>query len=118
MKKTFHLTHPKIKMPRLVEAARADINKYLKRERRRELPEGVDFWDFSCKFGPTLNDAKKVHVAEISTCIDAIAAEELESFYIEILAKPGRRTPKPKDPKPPFENCHRLKSKFEKKEQF
>jgi hypothetical protein len=93
MKKTFNLIHPKIKAARLVEAAKADVNKYLKRERRRELPEGVDFWDFNCKFGPTDKKAKRIHVTEIGKYIDE--AEALESFYVEILAKPGRRTKKP-----------------------
>jgi hypothetical protein len=69
MKKTFQLTHPKIKTARLVEAARADIKKYLKRERGKELPEDVDFWDFDCKFGPTIAEAKKIHVAEIGIYI-------------------------------------------------
>jgi len=95
MKKTFALTHPKIKVPRLVEAARADIKKYLKRERSKELPENVDFWDFDCKFGPTVSEAKKIHVAEIGIYIDSVEEQALESFYIEILAKPGRRTKKP-----------------------
>jgi len=34
MKKTFNLTHPKIKPARLVEAVRRDVKKYLKREGR------------------------------------------------------------------------------------
>jgi hypothetical protein len=95
MKKTFDLTHPKIKTDRLIEAARADIKKYLKRERSKELPEGVDFWDFDCKFGPTITESKKIHVAEIGLHIDSIEEQALEAFYIEILAKPGHRTKKP-----------------------
>jgi hypothetical protein len=100
MKKTFELTHPKIKYPRLVESVKHDVRKYIKRERRRELPEGVDFWDFDCQFGNTEAEAKPVHMAELSKCIDAAAAENLTAFYVEILAKPGRRTKMPKDPKP------------------
>ncbi|MBT5910990.1 MAG: hypothetical protein HOH25_14445, partial [Opitutae bacterium] len=61
MKKTFNLVHPKIKLARLVDAVRSDVKKYLKRERRKELPEGVDFWDFDCKFGPTAEQAKVIH---------------------------------------------------------
>jgi hypothetical protein len=53
MKKTFQLQvegkHPE----RLLEAIKHDIRKYLKRERRRDVPEGADFWDFDCKFGLT-----------------------------------------------------------------
>ena len=95
MKKTFSLTHPKIKVARLVESVRRDVNRYLKRERKRGLPEGFDFWDFDCKFGPTAENAKVIHVAEIGKCIGAAEEQQLESFYVEILAKPARRTRKP-----------------------
>ena len=91
MKKTYSLIHPKIKVPRLVDSIKHDVWKYLKRERRKELPEGVDYWDFDCKFGPTEDDAKVVHVAEISKSIDSALDQELDSFYVEILAKPGHR---------------------------
>ena len=91
MKKTYSLIHPKIKVPRLVDSIKHDVRKYLKRERRKELPEGVDYWDFDCKFGPTEDDAKVVHVAEISKSIDSALDQELDSFYVEILAKPGHR---------------------------
>ena len=95
MKKTFQLTHPKIKVPRLVDSVKNDVRKYLKRERKKKLPEGVDYWDFDCKFGPTAEEAKVIHVAEIGKCIDAAETDQLESFYVEILAKPANRTKKP-----------------------
>jgi len=94
MKKTFILTHPKIKVPRLVDAVKHDIRKYVKRERRKQLPEGVDFWDFDCKFGQTVEDAKKIHLSEFSKLIDEAAEQQLESFYVEILSKPGHRMKK------------------------
>lgn len=95
MRKTFKLTHPKIKAARLAESARCDVRKYLKRERRRELPEGADFWDFDCRYGPTAEEARVIHVAEIGGCISEAEEQQLESFYVEILAKPARRTKKP-----------------------
>ena len=94
MKKTFKLSHPKIKVPRLVEAAKYVVRKYVKRERRRKLPEGVDFWDFDCRFGPTADESKEIHLSEISKYIDDAESRQLESFYVEILAKPGHRTKK------------------------
>ncbi len=96
MKKTFKLTHPKIKYARLIEAVRHDVKKYIKRERNKALPEGVDFWDFACKFGNTEETAENIHFAEISKCIDQVERQQLESFYLEILAKPGLRTKKTK----------------------
>lgn len=98
MKKTFNLEHAKIKPARMGEAVRAEIKKYVKRERRKALPDGVDFWDFDCKFGPTEAEAEVVHLADLSKKIMAAEASGLTSFYVEILAKEGRRTKKPAPP--------------------
>ena len=101
MKKTFQITHPKIKPSRMYEGVKSDIRKYLKRERGKELPEDVDFWDFDCKFGPSGPEATVVHQAELPKCIDAAEREQLTSFYIEILAKPGYRKKKDEGAKEP-----------------
>ncbi len=95
MKKIFKLTHPKIKPARLADTARSDAQKYMKRERKKELPEGADFWDFDCKFGATAEDAKVIHSAEIGKSIMEAEAQNLESFYLEIMARPAHRTKKP-----------------------
>ena len=94
MKKTFKLTHPKIKLPRLVEAIKHEVKKYLKRERNKPLAEGVDFWDFDCKWGRTEQQADVIHLSEITKYIDEAEKEELESFYLEIMAKPGHKPKK------------------------
>jgi hypothetical protein len=94
MKKTFTLTHPKIKYARLIEAVRHDVKKYIKRERNKTLPDGVDFWDFACKFGNNEGEAGEIHLSEINKCIDKVEEQQLESFYLEILARPGHRTKK------------------------
>ena len=83
MKKTFKLVHPKIKPARLIEAVRRDVKKYIKREKRKSLPEGVDYWDFDCKYGPTEAKAEIILTSEISKCISEAEAENLESFYLE-----------------------------------
>ncbi|MEW6982938.1 DUF6172 family protein [Colwelliaceae bacterium 6471] len=95
MLKTFSLIHPKIKTARLVDAIKHDIKKYLKRERNKALPEGADYWDFDCKYGQTADEAQTVHVSALNKCIDEAESLKLESFYIEILAKPGYRTLNP-----------------------
>ena len=91
MKKTFTLTHPKIKYDRLIDGVKHDIKKYVKRERNKQLPEDADFWDFDCKFGNTEAEAKVVHLKEINKKIDEAASESKESFYIEIMVKEGFR---------------------------
>ena len=94
MKKTFELTHPKIQYDRRVEAVKNEIRKYIKRERKKTLPEEVDFWDFGCKFGDTEAEANTVHLAEIDKRIDEAVGRKLTTFYVEILAKPGHRLKK------------------------
>ena len=94
MKKNFSLTSPKHKPDRQVELVKHAINKYIARERRKALPEGVDFWDFDCKCGATAESAVVVHVDEINKKLDEASAAKSESIYIQILAKPGVRKKK------------------------
>ncbi|CAH9062086.1 hypothetical protein PSECIP111951_02621 [Pseudoalteromonas holothuriae] len=92
MKKTFALTHPKLKPARLVDAIKHEVKKYLRRERNKTLPVGADYWDFDCRFGATESQADVIATKEINKCIDEAVKAELDSFYLEILAKPGVRT--------------------------
>lgn len=94
MKKTFELTHPKIKVARLFDSVKHDVKKYIKRERKKTLPEDTDFWDFECKYGHTEEQAQVVHLSEINKHIDEAQKLELTSFYIEIIAKPATRSHK------------------------
>jgi predicted N-acyltransferase len=95
MKKTFQLQIEDKHPDRLLDAIKHEIRKYLKRERRRDLPEGVDFWDFDCKFGLSEDTAEVVHLANVITCIDTAAKEQASQFYVEILAKHGVRAKRP-----------------------
>lgn len=95
MKKTFQLT-PEGKHPdRVLEAIKHEIRKYVKRQRRVPLPEGVDFWDFDCKYGTSEATAAPVHFATLTGLMDASAKEKSEQFFVEILHKEGRRQAKP-----------------------
>ena len=96
MKKTFQLVHPKIQGKRVVESIRSDIKKYLKRENKKKLPKGSDFWRFDCRFGPNEEEAKAVHVGDLGKCLDRAENENLESCYLEILARATSRTKKVK----------------------
>lgn len=92
MKKTFHLTHPKLTVPRHVDAIKHEVKKYIRRERNKALPENADFWDFDCRFGVDEATSEVIHLSEINKKISEIEAQQLESFYLEILAKPGKKT--------------------------
>jgi len=94
VKKTFKLTDPKIKTARMVESVKHQVKKYFKRERNKKLPDGVDFWDFDCKFADQESNAITVDAADINQLLSAAEAQNLESVYIEILAKPGIKKPR------------------------
>ena len=96
MKKTFKLNIEGKNRDRVLDAVKHDIRKYVKRQRRVPLPEGVDFWDFDCRFGASKETATVVHFATILPLVDAAAKEGADGFYLELLAKEGRRTHRPR----------------------
>lgn len=91
MKKNFKLFHSKIAYPRLIEAAKGDVKKYLKRERNKALPEGADFWVFNCRFGQTETLAKEIRSSQINEKISFAENQLWTSFYLEIIAVPAKR---------------------------
>jgi hypothetical protein len=95
VKKTFQLNIEGKNSDRVLEATKHEIRQYVKRERRKPLPEGVDFWDFDCKFGTTADNAMAVHFATLTALIDAVAKEGGAALYLELLAKPGHRSVRP-----------------------
>jgi hypothetical protein len=95
VKKTFKLTIEGKNRDRVLDATKHEIRQYLKRERRKPLPEGVDFWDFDCQFGASADTAASVHLATITALIDAAAKDGADAFYIELIAKPGVRQARP-----------------------
>jgi hypothetical protein len=96
MKKSFNLTAPNKAPERQTDSVKHEIKKYITREQRKTVPAGVDFWDFDCKIGDDAQTAAVIHVSEINKKIDALSLENKESFYLEVLAKPGHRTNKKK----------------------
>lgn len=91
MKKTFPLTHPKIKPERLVDSIRAEVGKYIKRERKKKLPDGKDFWDFDCKVGASAETAVDQHITAVSQAIGQALEEGNDAVYVEVVAKAVKR---------------------------
>ncbi len=96
MRQTFPFANPRHKPPQALAALKHRIRKYMKRERRKALPDGVDFWDFDCKVGADEAGAASVNVRDLIPGIDSIAQAGAEAIYIEILAKPGVRVHRPR----------------------
>ncbi len=101
MRKTFQLQVEGKHPDRVLDACKHDVRKYVKRQRRVPLPEGVDYWDFDCKFGPSEDKAQSVHLATLTGLMDSAAAEGAAQCYVEIVAKHGHRQARPADASTP-----------------
>ena len=94
MRKTYLLNIEGKNRDRLLDAAKHDIRKYVKRERSRPLPAGVEYWDFDCKFGATEADAAVVHFATLMGSVDAVASAGGDQFYVEVVTRHGHLSPR------------------------
>jgi len=90
MRKSFSFQHPKHKPARVVENIKHQLRKYLKRERGKTLPDGMDFWAFDCKVGRE-GPERELAERELAKAIDAAVEEGWESVYVEVVAKAVKR---------------------------
>jgi hypothetical protein len=94
VRKTYTLNIEGKNRDRLLEASKHDIRKYLKRERNKALPAGVDYWDFDTKSGVDEASAVVVPYGDLFRSIDALVADGGDQFYVEVRSKPGHRSVK------------------------
>ena len=88
MKKIFKLTDEKKHEDRVLEAVKNDIRKYVKREKKKDLPDKkLMYWDFDCKVGTTVDDAKVIAYEELIKGLDAVKATGATEVYVEVMAK-------------------------------
>ena len=97
MKKLFQLTVEGRHRDRLLDASKHQVRKYVARQRRAALPEGVDYWDFACRFGKTEADATEVHFATLIGLMDEAGRSGANAFFVSILGVHGVRSTKPKE---------------------
>ena len=100
MKKIFKIQVEGRNRDRQLEASKHEVRKYVARQRRASLPEGVDYWDFACRFGLTQADAKEVHFATLIGHMDEAAQAGTSEFFVDILGINGVRKVKPEAPTP------------------
>jgi hypothetical protein len=91
MKKVFPLTVGGKAPARVVDAIKHEVRKYVKRERQKDLPEGFEVWDFSCRVGPNAAEASVTTLKEIGSAIDAAVIANPVEIYVELLAVPAKR---------------------------
>ena len=91
MKKTFPLQAAGKDDARVRDKIRHEVNKYVRRSRRRELPEGFAQWEFTCRVGTGEAAAEPRALKEVAGAIDTVAETGAKEVYLEITAVPGQR---------------------------
>ena len=88
MKKMFKLVDEKKHEDRVLEAVKNDIRKYVKREKKKDLPDKATmYWDFDCKIGTTSDIAEVIPYEELIKALDKIKAMGVTEVYVEVMAK-------------------------------
>ena len=101
MKKIFKLTDEKKHEDRVLEAVKNDIRKYVKREKKKDLPDKATmYWDFDCKVGATSDDADVVVYEELIKALDRVKATGATEVYVEVMAKAVQKPVKPEEELP------------------
>lgn len=89
MKKIFNLKDGNKNSQRQLDAIKHEIRKYIKREKRKPLPDGVDFWDLKCKFAMNDKEPQAIEFVDITKHIDEASRLDCDSFYMEIISTEG-----------------------------
>ena len=90
MKKTFELTHPKIKPARKVESVKHEVKKYLKRERNKTLPEDALITGISIV--KLVRQSKRLTLfmsRRLANKLIPLLQKESRHFILEVLVKPA-----------------------------
>ncbi len=94
MNKTYKLIEEKRNKDRVVEAIKHDVRKYIKREKNKSLPTGVDFWKLECKISKDSDELAVIEFQNLIKTIDTLVSEDAEILNIEILSFEGIKKPK------------------------
>ncbi len=92
MKKTFPLQAPGKDDARVRDKIRHEINKYVRRCRRKPVPEGFMQWDFLCRVGRAAEGAESRPLKEVGATIDTVAQGGATAVYVEIEPVPAQRS--------------------------
>jgi hypothetical protein len=88
MKKVFKIEQEKLKPERAVDAIKNELRKYVKREKKKDLPnKKTMYWDFDCKFGKSAEFAKDCDFDYIFTELSGVINAGWSECYIEVMAK-------------------------------
>lgn len=91
MKKTFPLQAPGKDDARVRDKIRHEVNKYVRRERNKPLPEGFTWWSFACRVGRSAEQATARSREAVAGAIDSVAQDGATTVFVEIVASPSQR---------------------------
>ncbi len=94
LKKTFNLQVENKNQDRTVESIKNEIRKYIKREKRKPLPKGKDFWFFDCKFAKDEETPEEIPFSDIIRFVNEAVETNSKTFYLEIETRAEERTKK------------------------
>ena len=98
MKKVFKIKQEKLKPDRAVDAIKNELRKYVKREKKKDLPnKKTMYWDFDCKFGKSVAFTKECDFDYIFTELSGVVNAGWEECYIEVVAKAVNKPIKEED---------------------
>ncbi|MCF3649736.1 DUF6172 family protein [Synoicihabitans lomoniglobus] len=97
MKKSFSLTAPGKEDARVRDKIRHELNKYAKRERKKDVPEGYFRWDLNCRVGADEESATAMPFKDMANTIDTIAATGAPKVFVEIEAVALKRSARTKE---------------------
>ncbi len=97
MKKTFLLEVENKNPDRVLDGIKKEIRKYIKREKKKKLPEDMDMWSMECKFAIGDATPNSIGFIDIMKNVDAAANSEFNTFYLEIITSAVKRAPKKRD---------------------
>lgn len=91
MKKTFKLNVEGKHPDRHIESIKHEIRKYIKREKKKKLPEGFDLWRLDCKFAKDADSPREIEFTAITKNIDDAVSSNCDTFYMEIISSAVKR---------------------------
>jgi len=92
LKKIFELQAANKKPERVSDSIKNELRKYLKRERKKKLPEDALFWEFECRFGQTSETAESLNASELIKALDKAYEASWDRCYVEIISKPSSKS--------------------------
>ena len=88
VKKTFPLTAAGKDDARVRDKVRHELNKYVRRERQKVVPQGFAFWTFDCKVGRDATTATARPLKEIGGVVEELGTSGATEVYVEIIPRP------------------------------